>query len=117
MPFLLMSLYSFLFIEHSSMSVKCFFFISERAKSFLYVKRRTVFHVLGNREIQTNVDKQLLDKIILIGKHENPHYTHILSHFFSQSEHKVFFFTHGNLNTYVHSWFMLHVHFVTFYAS
>lgn len=46
------------------MSVNFFFFLSERAKSFLYVKKRTVFHVLGNREIQTNVDKQLLDKLI-----------------------------------------------------
>lgn len=72
---------SFLFIEHSSMSVKPFFYLSERAKSFLYVKR-TVFHVLGNREIQTNVNKQLLDKLIEIGKHQHQHLTHILSHLF-----------------------------------
>lgn len=58
---------SFLFIEHSSMSVKCFFFfffLTRMSKIFLYVKKRSVFHVLGNREIQTNVDK-----LICIRKH------------------------------------------------
>lgn len=93
-----------------------FFFSYLRVQNFLYVKKRTVFHVLGNRDIQTNVNKQLLDKLILIWKHEHPHYTHILSHLFFNLSTK-FFFTQGNLNTYVHSWFMLHVHFVAFYVS
>lgn len=77
---------SFLFIEHSSMSVN-FFFLSERAKSFLYVTKRTVFQVLGNREIQTNVDKQLLDKNM------NTHIIHTFLHicFFPQSEHNVLY--------------------------
>lgn len=41
------------------MSVKLYFFVSSLNKRnlFFFLSERTVFHVLGNREIQTNIDK------------------------------------------------------------
>lgn len=80
---------SFLFIEHSSMSVKCLFFSYLKEQNlFCKFLKRTVFHVLGNREIQTNVDKQLLDKFIGIEKtKQTNNYMHILPHLFF--EHNV----------------------------
>lgn len=57
-------LYIVFYLLNTLVSVKCFLSLTKRAKSFLYVKKISVFHILGNREIQTNVDKQLLDKLI-----------------------------------------------------
>lgn len=67
----------FLFIEHSSMSVKqCFFFVfvsSLNKRNLLLeggLSERTVFHVLGNREIQTNIDKLFIHNHLC----DHPHY-------------------------------------------
>lgn len=73
---------SFLFIEHSSMSVKCLFFLSERAKSFLYVKREQSSMYWAIEKYKQMSTNNFLDKLIEIGKHEHTHIlrTFVLSH-------------------------------------
>lgn len=67
---------SFLFIEHSSMSVKCLFFLSERAKSFLYVEREqsSMYWAI---EKYKHVDKQLFGQTHQNRENMNSHSAHI----------------------------------------